>query len=78
MVECRFTTALGARPLADPFFVIAGDSAAAHRLPRLPPFTRERLQEIVDDLARQGKTNDVQGRYGDLVAALRAGTRSSN
>lgn len=75
MVECSFTTTLGAHPLADPFVVIAGDPAAADRLPRLPPFTRERLQEIVDDLARQGKTNHVQGRYGDLVAALRAGAR---
>jgi hypothetical protein len=71
LVECTFTTATGAHPLADPFVVVKGDESDATRLPRLPPFTRERLQEIVDDLAAKGKANEVQSRYGDLVAALR-------
>jgi predicted nucleotidyltransferase len=71
LVECPHSTRAGGHRLADPFAVIAGDPKAAYALPRRPPIAREELQAYVDQLDREGKGNDVQRRYDDLVRALR-------
>lgn len=73
-VECAIVDGppRGNMELAEPFAVIVGDSTIADRFPRIGPISPEILEAYAEKLRSQGKSPEVESRYGDLKRAIRA------
>lgn len=58
--------------LATPYAVIVGDPSIAARFPPLEPIPHDVLEAYAQKLRDEGLVPEVEARYGDLKAAIRA------
>lgn len=72
-VECGIVDpARGDTQLAPPFAVIVGDPSIAQRFPAPEPIPIDVLEAYAQKLRDNGLVPEVESRYGDLKAAIRA------
>jgi hypothetical protein len=69
-VECLITKARGAR-LAGNVVVLAGGDYLLEAFERIPPFTREEMDDYAAGLRETNAISDIERAYGDLIALLR-------
>ncbi len=73
-VECLITEARGTR-LAGSVVVLVGEDDLLEAFERVPPFTREEIDDYAADLRQTDAISDIERAYGDLIALLRREVR---
>lgn len=76
-VECGIVDpGRGDTQLAPPYAVVVGDPSIADRFPPLAPIPHEVLEAYAQKLRDDGLVPEVESRYGELKAAIRAAQSS--
>jgi hypothetical protein len=70
-VECLVAEPGGSLRLAGPVVVVLGDETLPDAFERVPPFTREHIDEYAAELRETHRISDIERAYGDLIALLR-------
>lgn len=73
-IECLITEVGGTR-LAGSVVVLSGADDLLDGFERLPPFTRQYIDEYADALRETNAISDIERAYGDLIALLRREVR---
>jgi hypothetical protein len=73
-VECLITEAGGMR-LAGSVVVLLGERGLVEAFEKVPPFTRQDIDDYAADLRATNALSDIERAYGDLIALLRREVR---
>lgn len=73
-VECLITE-VGAMRLAGSVAVLLGEDDLLETFEKVPPFTRQDINDYAADLRETNAISDIERAYGDLIALLRQEVR---